>query len=290
MRISKLSDALGVLVEDFDPGGASEDDWNTLRAHLFETDHLLLFRGREYSDEEHVQIAGAFGPLAAEVQMGALPITYVSNTRPGGALGSIAASWHIDFGFFPHPYEGISLYGVEIPDGGTQTWFANAAAAAADLPSALKRKLEGLSARAVADVMSPEGEAGVRVRLGRLDESYPHYVRPVLWPHWKTGKPVLGVWEQQTDAILPLEPAESSALIEALFAHLYRVEHVYTHEWRPHDLLVWDNHALQHGRPDIGVEHARTLRRVSIGQNQDLTIFFEQIQKAHAAAAASAPN
>jgi taurine dioxygenase len=284
MRTSKLSDAMGVLVENFDPNIANENDWNALRSALYETDHMLVFRGRAYSDEEHVAIASAFGPLAAEVQTGPLPVTYVSNTKPGGALGSIAASWHIDFGFFPHPYEAISLYGTEIPEGGTQTWFANAAWAAADLPSALKQKLEGLSARQVADITSPEGEAGVRVRLGRLDESYPHFVRPVLWPHWKTGKPILGVWEQQTDAILPLEPDESSALIEALFAHLYRREHVYTHEWRPHDLVIWDNHALQHGRPDIGVEHTRTLRRVSIGQNQDLSIFFQRIQEQHATA------
>jgi taurine dioxygenase len=290
MRVSKLSPALGVLVEGFDPRAATEEDWDALRAALFERDHLLVFRGREYSDEEHVLIARAFGPLSGEGPGGDMPISYVSNTRPGGSLGSIAASWHIDFGFFPRPYEAISLYGTEIPEGGTETWFANAAAAAADLPPALKQRLEGLSARQVADVTSPEAETGVRVRLGRLDETYPHFVRPVLWPHWKTGKPILGVWEQQTDAILPLESAESNALIEELFAHLYRDEHIYTHHWRPHDLLIWDNHALQHSRPDVGVERSRTLRRVSIGETQDFSIFSARMQKQAAELAAAAEN
>jgi alpha-ketoglutarate-dependent taurine dioxygenase len=45
------------------------------------------------------------------------------------------------------------------------------------------------------------------------------------------------------------------------------------HHWQVDDLVVWDNHAVQHSRPDVGQEHPRTLRRVSIGEAQDLTIF-----------------
>ncbi|MEZ4215589.1 MAG: TauD/TfdA family dioxygenase [Myxococcota bacterium] len=277
MQLAKLSPALGVRVDDFDPNTATDEEWATLRSELFERAHLLLFRGRRYSDEEHVALARQFGPLAAEGAGGPLPLGWVSNVLPGGALGSIAASWHIDFGFFPHPYEAIALYGSEIPASGTETWFANAVAAAADLPADVSARLAGLSARQVADVLSPAAEAGVRVRLGRLDETFPHFVRPVLWPHWKTGEPILGVWEQQTDAILPLDADASTALIEELFAHLYRDEHVHVHRWEPDDLVVWDNHALQHGRPAVGVDHARTLRRVSIGQTQDVSIFAEYV-------------
>ena len=36
---------------------------------------------------------------------------------------------------------------------------------------------------------------------------------------------------------------------------------------------MWDNHALQHGRPDVGVESPRTLRRVCVGPDQDLSLF-----------------
>ena len=283
MQLTPVSPALGVLVADFDPDEASDDQWRELRSALFERDHLLVFRGRAYSDEEHVSLCRRFGPLASEGAGEPLPVSYVSNVLPGAALGSIAASWHIDFGFFPHPYEAIALYGSEIPTAGAETRFVNAIAAAADLPDELSKYLRGLSARQVADVTSPAGESGVRVRLGRLDESYPHFVRPVLWPHWKTKRAILGVWEQQTDAILPLEPGESTALIEELFAHLYRDEHVYVHRWKPHDLVVWDNHALQHSRSAVGAEHARTLRRVSIGQTQDVSIFAGEYERLKAA-------
>jgi taurine dioxygenase len=155
--------------------------------------------------------------------------------------------------------------------------FANAVAAAADLPADLRARIEPLQARAAVDVTSPEREAGVRVELGRLDESYPHAIRPVLWPHRSTGEPILAVWEQQTDALLPLPADESTALIRELFAHLYRPEHVMVHHWQAGDLLVWDNHALQHSRPDVGVEEPRTLRRVCVGVAPDLSIFAARI-------------
>ena len=276
MRLRQLSPALGAMVEDIDLLDAGEDDWDALRRALFETHHLLLFRGQELTDDEHAAVAARFGALASEGFVEPEVVKFVSNHRPDGALGSIAASWHIDYGFFEHPYEAISLYGLEIPASGTETRFANAKLAATDLPDELRRKVSGLRARQVADVTSPEGEAGVRVRLGRLDESYPHQVRPVLWPHRVTDEEILGVWEQQTDALLPLDPAASDALIEELFAHLYRSEHIHVHHWEPHDLVIWDNHAVQHSRPDVGVDEPRTLRRVSIGPRQDLSIFLNR--------------
>jgi taurine dioxygenase len=131
----------------------------------------------------------------------------------------------------------------------------------------------------VVDVTSTVGEAGVRVREGRLDQSYPHACRPVLWPHRETGEEILAVWEQQTDAILPLAPDESTALLEALFEHLYQPAHRYQHEWHTGDLVLWDNHAVQHARPEVGTEEPRTLRRVCIGDTQDLSVFARYVRK-----------
>jgi taurine dioxygenase len=278
MHTTAASPALGRIVHDH-PGDLRPEDWLGLRASLFERDHLLVFRGQPLTDQEHVDLVAHFGPIAPEGLNGDDLVRWVSNVRPDGALGPTAATWHIDYGFFEHPYEAISLYGTVIPDGGTVTRFCNAKRAAADLPIELQNLVQHLEARQVADVTCPVGEAGVRVRLGRLNESYPHFTRPVLWPHWITGEPILGVWEQQTDALLPLEPKESTALIERLFAHLYRPEHIYVHDWEADDLVIWDNHAVQHSRSEVGAEKPRTLRRVSIGERQDLTIFRQRVRR-----------
>jgi alpha-ketoglutarate-dependent taurine dioxygenase len=48
---------------------------------------------------------------------------------------------------------------------------------------------------------------------------------------------------------------------------------VYVHDWQLRDLIIWDNHALQHARAYIGTEEPRTLRRVCVGQDQDIARF-----------------
>ena len=269
MEVSPASPALGTVGRGVDlrtPLGS--DDFGVLRAELART-WLLHFPGQTLDDDQHAEVIGRFGPIALE---GGNAVGFVSNA-PNGVLGSGAACFHIDYGFTDDPYLYLSLYGLEIPNGGTETYFCNAVAAARDLPLDLQRRVKQLRARAAVDVASEAREAGVRIELGRLDETYPHATRPVLWPHRTTGEPILAVWEQQTDAIVPLSDDQSDELVRELFAHLYRPEHVMVHQWQPGDLLIWDNHAVQHARPEVGSEPRRVLRRVCLGVAPDLSIF-----------------
>jgi taurine dioxygenase len=248
-------------------------DGRALRAALNEY-RLLCIRGRVVTDDEHVALASSLGHLATER---AGVVSLVSNVVPGGALGGDEASWHSDFMFFPSPYEYISLYALELPASGTQTRFVDAVAAARTLPAGLRACVTGLEGRAVAD-LSPmsSGSAGIRYLDGRRDGVDPHFERPVLWPHPATGEEVLAVWHQQTDAILPLPQEDSVALLRELFAHLYQPAFQYVHQWEAHDLVIWDNRALQHSRPHVGTTQPRTLRRISVGEDQDLSVFFNR--------------
>jgi taurine dioxygenase len=275
MDLRPASPALGTTVRGIDLRGPLAAD---IRARLhaeLERTFLLHFPAQHLSDDEHVAFVREFGPIAVE---GTGTVGFVSNHLRHGILGSGAATFHIDYGFTDAPYEYLSLYGLEVPRSGAETWFANAVAAARDLPDALRVRLAGVQARAAVDVTSEVREEGVRIDLGRLDETYPHAVRPVLWPHRTTGDPVLAVWEQQTDALLPLPDADSTALIRELFAHLYRPDHVMVHRWEPGDLLLWDNHAVQHARPAVGIAERRTLRRVCVGTTPDLSIFADRMR------------
>jgi taurine dioxygenase len=66
-----------------------------------------------------------------------------------------------------------------------------------------------------------------------------------------------------TNEITGQSHADSEALLEELFAHLYRADLLYEHEWRKHDLVAWDNIAVQHARPNVTLEGpVRTLRKV----------------------------
>jgi taurine dioxygenase len=276
--VDEAAPALGAVVTGVDLREPVADATRDQLVRLLRDRYLLVFPGQNLDAEQHVAAAANFGPIAQEGLAEKRRVGYVSNHRPDGVLGSTAASFHIDYGFFDSPYEALSLYGLEIPPVGTQTWFVSGVAAARDLPAGLRTRVAGLHARHAVDVHSATGEAGVRVREGRLDETYPHAHRPVLWRHHATGDEILAVWEQHTDALLPMDPDESTALIEELFAHLYRPEHRYVHEWHEGDLVVWDNHAVQHGRPEVGTAAPRTLRRVCIGQDQDLSLFVQRAE------------
>jgi len=46
--------------------------------------------------------------------------------------------------------------------------------------------------------------------------------------------------------ILGLPDAEGHALIEELVAHATQRQFIYTHRWRVHDLVIWDNRCTMH--------------------------------------------
>jgi taurine dioxygenase len=94
-------------------------------------------------------------------------------------------------------------------------------------------------------------------------DNLPTRATPIKYPHPRTGAPILYVSQQMTCAVEGLAPNDSEALLEKLFAHLYRVESIYEHDWRHHDLVAWDNVSVQHARPNVTVEGpVRTLRKV----------------------------
>jgi taurine dioxygenase len=72
----------------------------------------------------------------------------------------------------------------------------------------------------------------------------------------------LFVNEQQASHFEGWSCDESDELLEATFAHLYDKAARYDHAWQVQDLVIWDNIALQHGRPRNPHAVRRSLRRV----------------------------
>ena len=139
----------------------------------------------------------------------------------------------------------------------------DAVRAASALPAGLRARLEGRSVLNVYDFQRPDDRP---MRLIEVDPRSPRHEHPVLGRHRRTGAEVVLANELHTDHVVGLPKAESDALLADLFAVLYDREHVLEHHWRVGDLVLWDNVALQHGRPvPPGVE-PRTLQRVTLGR------------------------
>ena len=78
--------------------------------------------------------------------------------------------------------------------------------------------------------------------------------------HPTTGQELLSVNQMQTDRVIGLDATESEETLEALWALLYAPQNTYSHHWRVGDLVLWDNIAVQHGRPAPPPDVPRTMR------------------------------
>lgn len=263
LEFRRLSERTGAEVLGFDFDDVTTDAARTNAWHeALDAYQLLVFRDVTIDADQQVAFLETLGPALIENDIGRA-YQFVSNVHDEGILGDDAFAFHSDHAFMPDPIEVISLYGLEIPASGSATRFANGIAAARALPEDLRKRCAGRRARHSID---PEAESGVvPVRGPRRSDALPHAYHPILMPHPRLENDVLYVCEQQTDLVEGLEDTESRQLIEDLFAHLYSPRFLFTHEWRPGDLLVWDNRALQHARDAVPPGTRRTLRRVSVG-------------------------
>ncbi|MFN8028458.1 MAG: TauD/TfdA family dioxygenase [Acidimicrobiia bacterium] len=257
MRFEPLT--VGVEVLDVDLSHpVAESDIEQLRAH-YRDDHLLLFRGQHLSGDRQVEVLSWFGPVLAE-KMGAYG--YVSNVIEGAVVPEGGLSFHSDFAFTWHPIDGISLHAVAVPANGAPTRFADAVRVVDELPHDLRARLERARVLNVFDFGAP---ADGRMRAADLAPDSPSCIHDAIGTHRITGEPVVMAGEMHSDCVLGLAPDESEALLAELFAYLYAPTNVYEHRWAVGDLVLWDNLALQHGRPAFPDDEERTLQRVVLG-------------------------
>jgi taurine dioxygenase len=232
------------------------------QAHL--DHHVLVFRDQQITPAEQVAFSRRFGPLQIHVlrqfQLPSDPeVLIISNIKEHGqpiGLGDAGYYWHSDLSYKPIPSLGSMLHAQELPEEGGDTLFANQHTAWEALPLELKNKVRHLSAEHsyLAKYAELQRLNPWRPNLtqAQIDEVLPA-VQPVVRTHPETGRLALFVSEHFTTRILGVSDAESRALLDALFDHSTRPEHIYRHQYRPGDLVFWDNRSLMHlaaGCPD----------------------------------------
>jgi taurine dioxygenase len=229
---------------------------------LFAQRHLLLFPGQDISFEDQVRVVGYLGPVLAGGP------EWVSNVRENGLVPEGALLFHSDFIFTAEPSLGLCLYATEVPPGGSPTSFADAVRAAERLPPGLRARVLGREALNVFDLSDQRGDVRFReATVGPESPLSPRHAHPVLMVHPITGQELLSVNQMQTDRIIGMEGTASEETLEALWALLYAPDNTYSHHWRVGDLVIWDNIAVQHGRPAPPRHAPRTMRRVTMAEH-----------------------
>jgi alpha-ketoglutarate-dependent taurine dioxygenase len=272
--ITTLSPGFGAEVHGLDPTHKLDADGIRQLRALFDEHAILVFRDIELDRPYQQYLAElVYGTDADELdddhlarnaeQQGTF---YISNKIEGAAAPYGVLLYHADSMWSDHPFHVISLWGEEVEPPVPPTYFASTVHATRTLPAGLRARLEGLEA---VHVPGPESfkhrkldDTGGTLVMPKRDKEY-SVVRPVLSRHPRTGAEFVYASQQMTSHFVGMEPEASEALLEEVFAHLYAPGNTFQHEWRQHDLVMWDNLAAQHARPEVERQASvRTLRKV----------------------------
>jgi taurine dioxygenase len=270
MRIVQTGAALGARVEGVDLRRPLDERTFEAIREAFYRHELLYFRGTALTDEDHIRFSARFGTLRRikldEVHDRHPEIFVVSNIKQDGKyIGSYDAGifWHTDGAYLANPHAISALYAHEVPvqDGRAlgDTRFASMTAAYDALSETMKRRIDGLQAlHSIIHRHRKTLEIGVKKEYNAAVKADPEAVHPVVRLHPVTGRKCLFVTEGYTVKILGLPEDESRELLCELVAHCTRPEFQYVHNWRAHDLVMWDDCATQH---KATFDYPPTLRR-----------------------------
>ncbi len=170
--------------------------------------------------------------------------------------------WHTDSSFRQLPAFASILYSRSIPPCGGHTEFADQRAAYDALSDDIKQRLEGLVAE--------HSIFNSRARLGFSDFSdderaaLPPVPQMLVRTIPQSGRKSLYV-ASHVGKIFGVPDAEGRALIDQLIAHVTQRQFVYTHRWRVHDLVMWDNRCTMHRGTEFDDERwPRDMQRATV--------------------------
>jgi len=275
LKIEPLSRIAGARVEGADlsrPLSAADFDLieKALHAHCF-----VVFPRQVLSAPQFVGFSRYWGrPEPHVIDTFHHPvdpnILILSNVRrEGKPIGLLDAGtyFHSDYSYLEVPARCTILYAIQVPRSRAGTTFANQTRAYADLPQAMKERIDGLvvrhhygnrddldeSSRTVASVLSENQKQKVHWVSHRL-----------VRPHPRTGVKSLYAVSGSSFGIEGMDDAQALALLDELKSLATQERYRHIHNYTVGDVIVWDNAQLLHAAPLTDLDDPRTLWRITV--------------------------
>jgi taurine dioxygenase len=275
LSIAPITPAVGAEISGVDLAVIADAEFAEIE-RAWHRHAALLFRGQRLTDDALLRFSRRLGELDPPPNQeqgrmsppGYPEIYVVSNVldakgQPIGALGAGEAVWHSDMTYLELPPDASMLYALEIPPEGGDTWLVGMQAAWETLPAPLKDKVRGRRIKHDGTYNS-----GGFLRQGVTPTDDPHEApgawHPAVCRHPATGVPTLYLGRRRNSYVEGYAPAESDALLDALWAHIERPDLTYAHKWRVGDLLLWDNRSTMHRRDPFDGAARRVMHRTQI--------------------------
>jgi alpha-ketoglutarate-dependent 2,4-dichlorophenoxyacetate dioxygenase len=244
-------------------------------------DHaVLVFRDQPITDDQQLTFSRYFGaleetrgtgiskpgeqrlhPAFADVSNLDTDNTVLArdNRRRLYSLGNML--WHSDSSFKPIPATYSLLSGRVVVDKGGETEFADMRAAYDALDPGTKAEIH--------DLVCEHSLIYSRETLGfdDLTEAEKATMRPVrqslVRTHPASGRRSIYL-ASHIGRILGWPVPEARAFIRDLTEHATQRQFVYSHRWRPFDLLMWDNRSTMHRARRYDFAQIRDMRRTTV--------------------------
>ncbi|MGB8364965.1 MAG: TauD/TfdA dioxygenase family protein [Rhizomicrobium sp.] len=266
---------------------------------LFYDRGMIVFEEVEPSSRMQVALSDIFGPLKdhpvptvprvdKDAMPGVIDMTYKPDdcalVEIGGKTLTCWLPWHFDHCYNNElNYAGI-LRAVDIAPEGGMTGFADGIALYKDFSPELRAKIEGLGIIYSLDLHYGHmrfglpkgfrvlGESSGADYLAERAKTLPRAVHPAVWTR-KTGEKVLHVSPWMAQGIKDHEDPEGDALLEAVCQEVCAKVKSYFHQWKPTDMLIWDNIRMLHAVSGHDPRYARRMQRTTIKGDYGLGYF-----------------
>ncbi len=290
LKIRRLSYALGGEITGIDLREELDaQDVAEIRAAWADLG-ILLVRGQELTPAQHIAFSRRLGALDDHSALYKYrhpdypEIFLISDKIKADGMvfetSKTGLRWHSDLSYTLRPAMGSLLYCVEIAEVGGNTEFTNCYMAYETLSDSFKKLIEPLRAihdirsglQATENVRNPESTAA-------LKKLNPPVVHPIVFLHPETKRKAIYVSEHSSTRIVGMSLEESNAILQFLFRHSVRPEFTYRHQWRPNDLVMWDNRCVMHkALMDRLPGTVRHMHRTTILGEQRGELFSEELQ------------
>lgn len=275
LALSPLTPNFGAEVTGVDISQPlSDEDFRDVRT-AFDTFSVLVFPDQPLNDEQQIAFSERFGLLEG---------TRALNPGSGTAFArqsnldlksgeTIPADdrrmfyqkanmlWHADSTFKAVPSLCSVLSAREIPPVGGATEFASTRATYETLTVA--EQVECASLQIEHNFVYSRGLVGFEMSPEEA-EMFPSAYHDLVRENAGNGRRSLMIGAH-AKAVVGWPEDKGRAFLDDLLARTTRSEAIYRHEWRPHDVVVWDNQAILHrATPYDTQNHRRLMQRTTI--------------------------
>jgi taurine dioxygenase len=284
---------------------AARDELNA----IFEKRGMIVFHDVEPSSKMQVAISKVFGPLkdhptkstprdsdSENLALGVIDMHYFPSDDPDNVDGLVEINgqklaryspWHFD-----HCYNnelnraGVLRAPINAPVGG-RTGFADGVELYKNFPIHLRDKLEKLNIIYTLDTRLTKMRFGVNFKpLGDPPQTkellkevaiFPRAMHPAVWAR-SDGQKVLHVGPWMAVGVEHHEDKEGEAFFEEVCQTLNRLtsgSSAYWHNWKPTDMVIWDNWRMLHAVEGCDSKYERQTLRTTIKGDYGLGYFEE---------------